>query len=201
MRAQLNKDHAERKEIYESVESVKGMIYLTEFLLETGDTIAAFQSYNGIDHEILQAALLYRYAKLSRLFDRPILLQITKRLSMTPTFENKASLLSGKINGVSLFVPSDQEEFALLLEYLAQDTVISTLPDTVNIDSIMPDSLTEENIQLFRTTLGRYYYLDSLYCELLVTDNRFDEAFQIIELYMSYQNTRNYARKIRALKF
>ncbi len=201
IRAQLNKDHAERKEIYESVENVKGKIYLTEFLLETGDTIAAFQTYNGIDHEILQTALLYRYAKLSRLFDRSILLQITERLSLTSTFEDKASLLSGKINGVGLFVPSDQEEFTLLLEYLAQDTVMSTLPDTVNIDSIIPDSLTEENIQLLRTTLGRYFYLDSLYCELLVTDNRVDEAFQIIELYMAYQNTRSYARKIRALKY
>ena len=200
IRAQLNKDTGEKKEIYESIKSAKGKIYLTEFQLETGDTIAAFQAYNGIDHEILQAALLYRYAKLSRFFDRPILLQITERLSMTPTFEDKASLLSGKINDVGLFVPTDQEEFALLLEYLAHDTVISTLPDTVNIDSIIPDSLTEENIQLLRTTLGRYFYLDSLYCELLVTDNRVDEAFQIIELYMAYQNTRDYARKIRALK-
>jgi len=201
IRAQLNKDPDERKEIYESIKSAKGKIYLIEFLLEIGDTISAFQTYNEVYHKTLQGALLYRYAKLSRLFDRRILPQIIERLSMTPAFENKARLLNGKIKGEGLFVPSDQEEFMLFIEYLAQDTVMSGLPDTTNIDSIMPDSLTEENIQLLRTTLGRYYYLDSLYCEFLITDNRAGEALHIIEPYLAYDNTQDYARKIRALKY
>ncbi len=201
IRAQLNKDIDERKEIYESIKSAKGKIYLIEFLLEKGDTISAFQTYNEVHHKTLQGALLYRYAKLSRLFDRRILPQITARLSMTPAFENKARLLNGKIKGEGLFVPSDQEEFTLFIEYLAQDTVMSGLPDTTNIDSIMPDSLIEENIQLIRTTLGKYYYLDSLYCEFLITDNRTGEALHIIEPYLAYHNTQDYARKIRALKY
>jgi hypothetical protein len=199
IRAQLNKDHAERKEIYESVENVKGKIYLTEFLLETGDTIAAFQTYNGIDHEILHVALLYRYAKLSKLFDRRELPEILEELMITPGFDKKAKLLDEQFSFQSLIIPDDQEELKLLIEHLGQDTVMTTLPDTVNIDSIMPDSITEEGLLFLHDTLGDYYFLDSLYCDFLISNSRISEAYTVIKPYLIYKNTQNFPRKVRAL--
>jgi tetratricopeptide (TPR) repeat protein len=199
IRAQLNKDHAERKEIYESVENVKGKIYLTEFLLETGDTIAAFQTYNGIDHEILHVALLYRYAKLSKLFDRRELPEILEELMITPGFDKKAKLLDEQFSFQSLIIPDDQEELKLLIEHLGQDTVMTTLPDTVNIDSIMPDSITEEGLLFLHDTLGDYYFLDSLYCDFLISNSRISEAYTVIKPYLIYKNTQNFTRKVRAL--
>ncbi len=201
IRALMTDDPDEKKEIYGSIEGAKGLIYLTEFQLETGDTVSAFQLYTRIDHEQLQGNLLYRYAKLSRLFDRYELTRIIEKLMTTPGFDKKAKLLDEQFSFQSLIIPDDEEELRLLIEHLGQDTVMTSLPDTVNIDSIMPDSITEEGLLSLHDTFafGDYYFLDSLYCDFLISNSRISEAYTVIKPYLIYKNTQSFTRKVRAL--
>lgn len=199
IRVQMTDDQDKIMEIYGSIEGVKGFIYVTEFRLETGDTVSAFQSYKRIDRKQLQGHLLYRYAKLSKLFDRRELPEILEELMITPGFDKKAKLLDEQFSFQSLIIPDDQEELRLLIEHLGQDTVMTSLPDTVNIDSIMPDSITEEGLLFLHDTLGDYYFLDSLYCDFLISNSRISEAYTVIKPYLIYRNTQNFTRKVRAL--
>ncbi|MGB3340588.1 MAG: tetratricopeptide repeat protein [bacterium] len=200
IRAQMTNDPYEIMEIYGSIEGAKGLIHLTEFCLEIGDTISAFQSYKKIEHKQLQGNLLYRYAKLSKLFDRRELPKILEKLIITPGFDKKARLLDEQFSFQPFIVPDDQEELRLLIEHLGQDTVMTSLPDTVNIDSIMPDSITKEGLLFLQNTSGNYYFLDSLYCDFLISNSRISEAYVVIKPYLIYKNTQSFTRKVRALK-
>lgn len=200
MRAQLSTDPHEIKDIYGSIEGGKGKIYLAEFLLETGDTIGAFQTYSRTAHNGLQGALLYRYAKLSKLFNRQELPKISEKLKLLPGFENKCRLLEGQFSREHIIIPGDEEELALLVEQLRQDTVMTRLPDTMNLDSVILDAISEDSLKLLRSTWPGYYFLDSIYCDFLISNKRVTEAYDIIKLYSRYENTKDYTRKVHALE-
>jgi len=203
LRATITDDFSEKREIYESMEGSTGKIYLIEFLLETGDTIGAYEIYRSIDLKGVKDKVLYRYAKISILFDGSTFARSTKRLRKSSEYKNKVLLLKALSFGYleELIIPDDQEECALLIEYLKQDTVSRNLPDSVNLDSLISDSLAEHNIISIREKIGDNYYLDSVFCEILLNNNKIYEAFGVIAPYLEYQNTIDYVRKIRALKY
>ncbi len=200
IRAQLTDDPDKKMELYGSIDEPKGLIYLTEFYLEIGDTVRAYRSYERIDNKQIHDDLLFRYAKLARLFDRRGLPEILEKLAMIPGFDKKARLLDEQFRFRPFIMPDDQEEVRLLIEHLGQDTVMTRLPDSLNIESLMPDSITEEDLIFLRDTLGTYYFLDSLYCDFLISNSRISEAYMVIKPYLIYKNTQDFLRKVRALK-
>jgi TolA-binding protein len=69
------------------------------------------------------------------------------------------------------------------------------------IDSILGDTTEMENkINEIRKNQKRNFYLDSLYCEILLKKERYVEAYDILKYYLRFTETNNYARIIRALK-
>ena len=203
LRAGITGDFFEKREKYESLTGPEGRIYLIEFLLETGDTIEAYEVYRLVDLKHVRDNVLYRYAKISILFDKLKFTKLTKRLKKLGAYKNKSLLLEALSSGYleELIIPGDQEECVLLIEYFKQDTVSRNLPDSVDSDLLISDSLLEDNIVSIKGKIGANYYLDSLYCDILLNNDRINEAFGVIAPYLKYQNTIDYTRKIRALKY
>lgn len=203
LRAAITTDFSKKREFYESIVGVKGKIYLMELLLESGDTIDVYEIYRSISEAEVKDDVLYQYTKISRLFDARKFTSLVKRLSKLSGYKNKVQLLEA-FNFHYLdrsLIPSDREELMLLIEYLRQDTVPRNPPIGVNIDSVISDTLADDIIKSIRKNVGVNYYLDSIYCRLLLDNGKIDEAFNIIAPYLNYQNTKNYARKIRTLKY
>ncbi len=198
LRAAISTNFTEKRELYENVADVKGTIYLIDLLLETGDTIAAYEEYRALSEEDIRGDIMYPYAKISRLFDNRRFTLATGQLRKMSEYQNKALLLEAYNSGYceETVTPTDQEEYELLVSCLRVDTVSRHPPEDVTIDT-----LTEEAIESVRRSIGRCYYIDSLYTTILLGDGKFDEALNIIEPYLNYQNTVHYARMIRALQY
>lgn len=203
MRAVITSDFSKKREIYESIAGLKGRIYLMEFLLEIGDTLESYEAYRLISGKDVKEDVLYRYTKISMLFDKSEFSRLTKQLRRLDGFKNKALLLEALNSGYleELIIPSDQEECVLLIEYLRQDTVSRSPPDSLDIDLSISDSLAEDIIISIKEKIGGSYYLDSAYSEILLHNDRIDEAYGVIAPYLKYLNTIDYVRKIRALKY
>ncbi|UCG91770.1 MAG: hypothetical protein JSV97_11970 [candidate division WOR-3 bacterium] len=203
LRAQLLTEPAQKQKIYESIPGPKGSIYYIEYLLEIGDTLSAYEIYSTIDDQEIFSDILYRYAKISRFFDQLKFRTATQQLRTMSTFRNKAILLEASQCGhiSELVTPEDEEECALFIEYLNQDTVVRALPDSVDLHVTEPELLTEDRMLELRAEINDYFNVDSIYCEFLLAQNRVAEAFAVIEQYFTFCNTIHYARTIRALKY
>ncbi len=203
MRAELADDFSRKREFYEGVGGICGELYLMELLLEQGDTIEVYERFGSIDHRKVDDDVLYRYAKISRLFDERIFSYCIDRLRGLEKHKNKALLLEGIHTGYlnTVVRPGDEEECVLFAQLLEQDTISRTLPDSIKHETFITDSMTLEGVRLLRKEIGSAYYVDSLYCEFLLGNNDINEAYSIILQYLSYANTERYVRKIRALRY
>jgi tetratricopeptide (TPR) repeat protein len=200
LRARMSSDPVKKLEFYGSIEGIKGLIYTAESYLDLGDTINAYLAYTKIKDVETDDRLFYRYIELSTLFNRDALPELVERLGRIPEFSRKARLIEARFGLQPPVYPVDQEEVELYIACLDQDTVMTGLPDSIDIDALLPDSMNEQSILYLYDTLGACYYLDSLYCDFLMHEDRINKAYHTIEPYLRYQNTNAFARKVRALK-
>lgn len=202
MRASIIDDSKEREVLYSSIPGVKGKVYLMEFYLEQGDTIDAFEVFRSVGHGDVEEELLFRYARISRLFDMKSFARTVDHLDRVKGFRNKARLLhaleTGRL-GV-LESPLDEAESSLLVLYVRRDTVSRKPPEQINIDSVLADSFALTNINRLRREIENYF-LDSVYADMLLRDGSIRDAYQVIKPYFAYQNTVRFARMVQALYF
>lgn len=203
LRAAVSDDFSKKREYYESISGISGKLYLMELLLEKGDTVAVYDIFRSIEHNNVDDGVLYPYAKISRLFDEEKFGYSVDRLYDMEKFKTKALLLEGTQTGHldTAIQLHDEEECALFVQILKQDTISRNPPDSAYRDILHSDSLTLEDITSLRKELGGSYYLDSVYCSLLLKNNKIDEAYRVTMKYLGYLNTERYARKIRALRY
>ncbi len=193
-------DNTEKKQYYESIGGVKGKLYLIEHYLEIGDTIEAYVVYKLVNGSEVSDTELYRYSKVSRLFDEDEFIRAIKQLVKLEGFFNKSHLLNALntghyrlANGIyhqAKKIPFDQEECVLLTEYVFQDTISRKPPDFIH------DSLSEDQILLLREET-KSYFLDSLYAEKLIGSGETRKALTVILPYIFYSNTKDFVRTVR----
>jgi len=202
LRAKCISDFKGKKELYSKISGVKGSIYLMELLLESGDTLTAYEIYRTTRRETIDDDLLYPYTKISMLFDSERFLDAVKRLKRMNEFKNRAILLEALYSGElsKCVVPQSMEECSLLTEFFNQDTTLR-IPDSINIDTLFQEPLTEEKILMLKEEIGGYYALDSILAGILLKEGRIEEAFKVIIPYLEYKNAVAYCRTVRARKY
>lgn len=202
LQAALSNDQNEKQRLYEQVKGIKGILYTMELLLETGDTISAYDKYRSIDDTIQDTEMLYRYAQASLLFDRTNMYGPLERLLQVVGYEKKAAYTKALASGTmeKLVIPDDEEECRLFIACSAQKTFDRGLPEEIDIDSIRHDSLGLEKLDSIRQTFPGIFLIDSIYCETLLREGRAHEAFNAIKPYLGYVRTYHYARFVRGLE-
>ncbi len=202
MRAFMAEDFSEKEVLYSSMPDTKAQLYLTELYLEHGDTLGAYEVFRTITQDGLQSLLLFRYARISRLFDAEGFKRAIDHLHRTHEYKNKARLLwaleTGQLSGFD--VPRDQIEYSLFAQYVKQDTISRQPPEHINVDSLLADSFAMVSISTLREDVNNFF-LDSVYTDMLLNSGRWHDAYQTIGPYIKYQNTEKYARIVRAIHY
>lgn len=201
--ASLSDDWTEKHRLYEGVKGIKGTLYAIEAYLQQGDTLKAYEFYHTIDQDIEDEALLFRYAKVSYLFDRVAMQSSLHHLQGLPAYAHKALYMQALASGnkeVCALVPNDCEECGLYALCVQSTLYEHALPESITIDSILPDSFGLKQIEDIRTVYPGIFTLDSLYCELLIRENMVQDAFAAIEPYRDYVNTCLFVRFIRGIR-
>jgi TolA-binding protein len=160
-----------------------------------GDTIAAYELYENIPKTEVDTDLLFRFIKIALLFEKPVAEEFTARLAKRKGFSNKCILLEALATGhlAKKIIPDDEEEMDLLMRVSERESVSTAPPDGVNVDSLLlyvPD-----------TKISSNFYLDSVYCEKLISEGHIEEADNIMSNYFRFTNVRNFVRTVRARKF
>ncbi len=204
LRAQAIADPVEKEELYGNIKGVKGEIYLTEFFLRNGDTLRAFDLYGKIVMESMKTSmplpLLYRVAKVSRLFDVNVFKGQIAVLSMNAGFSRKAKLLEALQTGImdSEITPSDPEETDMLLQYYRLDAIAVGFPEDIDREKIFADTTNFlQNVQTLRKKYRNVFSLDSLYAEALLDQNLCQDAYNVLLKYGRYVNVKPYLRRVK----
>ena len=198
LRAFLVSDYGQREKILLTLEGSSREIYLAENYLLMGDTLGAFLIFRDMVEDGYSDFALYRYAKLALLFSRSDLGEYAKQLRKNPQFTNKAKLLESFIhcaNEVEI-IPKDEEELNLFRLICRQDTISKSLPQDLSLDSVFSDA--EDTLTMMRELRKHYannYFIDSLYCMVLIRDGNYDAAVRAISPYLTYCNTQAFVRK------
>jgi TolA-binding protein len=200
MLASATEDLSERQALYASVSGEKGKMYLMDFYLGQGDTLSAFEVFRGVHDDDVDDALLFRYACVSRLFDKESFIRAVGRMERNTQLRNKARLLRALETGQLdvLAPPLDAAESSLLFLYTRRDTVSRRPPEQVSIESVLTDSCTRTDINRVRRGIHNYF-LDSLYADMLLREGRTGDADDVVKRYFAYQNTVRFARRVHAL--
>jgi len=204
LRAQAIVDPTEKAELYGHIKGIKGELYLTDFFLGFGDTLKAYDLYRKITMESMKIPLplplLYRAAKVSRLFDADLFKSQIAELSMSADFSRKAKLLKALQTGVleTEITPSDPEETNMLLQYYRLDTVAVGLPEDIDREGLFADTTNFlQNIQMLRKKYRDVFSLDSLYAEALLEQDLYQDAYNVLLKYGKYVNVKPYLRRVK----
>ncbi|MBN2620225.1 tetratricopeptide repeat protein [candidate division WOR-3 bacterium] len=202
LQAALSSDKEEKISLFEQVKGIKGIVHTIELLLETGDTISAYDAYCSIDTAVYDPELLCRYAKASLLFDIPKMDAACKHLQTISGYEKKTAYFEALAHGTRerLIIPDNEEECRLFITCLALPALDSDLPEGIDLDSILHGSISLEELDSIRSAFPGIYLIDSIYCEALVREGKVHEAFNVIEPYLGYAQTYHYARCVRGLE-
>ncbi|KPJ72682.1 hypothetical protein AMJ52_05500 [candidate division TA06 bacterium DG_78] len=195
VRARLQADPEQKIGILKTVEGVKGNVYLIEQYLAIGDTITAYEIYQKIPKAEVTTDLLYRFTKIALLFEKTIVREFTARLDKNKGFSNKCILLETLATGylARKITPEDEEEMKLLIQVSEIESVSTSPPESIDVDSLL---LYASHIETRSS-----YYLDSVYCEKLIKEDRIEEADNVMSGYFHYANVRDYVRTVRARKY
>jgi TolA-binding protein len=203
MRALLNNDYLERERIFKTLEAPSRNLYLAENYLLLGDTVSAYFNFREIDYGDLRGGTLFRYTKIALHFDRAIAKACVERLRRSEQYANKAGLLQSFVDCrmTERIIPEDEEELALYLRVCSLDTIAKETPEGFMFDSLLREA--DDTLALMQNLRRQYkndYYIDSLYCQLLIRLGRFDDASRVISHYLKYCNAKNYVRKILGIQ-
>ncbi len=191
----------ERAKFLESVSGNRGLVYQIENLLQMGDTIEAYLRYNKIMHKRLDDGLLYRFCRLAAIFESDSINKYINKLAGQKGYKEDANFISGLLVGrlypVSRF---NKEILDLLFLLFPGDSVVKKIPDGVDIDTLLADSSNLiRNLRKLKKEYKANFKIDSLYCEVLIKKKIYSTAYNNIKPYLTYHNTKKYARLIRAL--
>ncbi|MEO0191112.1 MAG: tetratricopeptide repeat protein, partial [candidate division WOR-3 bacterium] len=194
----------DRIKIFQNINGVKGKIYLIEHYLMKGDTIQGYLEYQKIAVDDISEDYLYHWAKFSIDFNLNDLFKIIKRMSGKEKLKEEIKILSifTEHNLPESLSIKNKTDFQIIQKFLNMRHISSEqLSKPPVIDSFLTDTLDiENNISLLRKEYKKNFYLDSLYCEILLKKGKFEESYDIINEYLKFSETRNFARIIRALK-
>uniref|UniRef100_A0A7C6EHD2 Tetratricopeptide repeat protein n=1 Tax=candidate division WOR-3 bacterium TaxID=2052148 RepID=A0A7C6EHD2_UNCW3 len=197
-------DLNERTRIFKEIKGIKGKIYLIENYLLMGDTVSAYDEYRKIRIDEIPDEYLYIWAKLSLDFNKSDFYKIIDMMEGKERLKEKLKILS--IFKRDALPDSIDIKDRIDVQILQKFFNIRHIPSDQfsrpeGIDSILGDTTEMENkINEIRKNQKRNFYLDSLYCEILLKKERYVEAYDILKYYLRFTETNNYARIIRALK-
>ncbi|MEO0122774.1 MAG: tetratricopeptide repeat protein [candidate division WOR-3 bacterium] len=194
----------ERIRIFKEIKGIKGKIYLIENYLLIGDTLSGYNEYQSIKIGEIPDDYLYIWAKFCLDFNQKDLPEIFSRLEGKEKFKEKRKILS-------IFLKNQLPDSINIEDY----TDIKLIQKFLNIQHISPGLLSkpestgfllndtvdiENKISFLRKNYKKNFYLDSIYCEILLKKEKFNEAYDIISEYLKFSETKKFARIIRALK-
>ncbi|MEO0155654.1 MAG: tetratricopeptide repeat protein [candidate division WOR-3 bacterium] len=194
----------ERIRIFKEINGIKGKVYLIDTYLLMGDTLSGYSEYQRIKIGEIPDDYLYIWAKFSLDFNQKDLPEIFSRLEGKEKFKEKRKVLSIFIKNElpdSINI-KDYTDIRLIQKFLNINHINhEQLSKPKGIDSLLNDIVDiESKISLLREEYKKNFYLDSLYCEILLKKKEFNEAYDIIIEYLRFSETKNFARIIRALK-
>ena len=114
--------------------------------------------------------------KIALLFEKTIVGEFTARLDKSKGFTNKRILLEALATGhlSRKIIPDDEEEMKLLIQVSEMESVSTSLPEGVDVDSLL---LYSPDIKIHSS-----FYLDSVHCEKLISEDHIEEADNIIDV-------------------
>ena len=200
LRAMLRAPDA-RSKFFESISGNKGLVYQVENMLQLGDTVEAYLKYQEIEDQKLTDGLLYRTLLLALIFEPENIHRYINRLAGEKGYREEVrsveELLKGKLH---IYPEFKCQKLLSIFNLFHQDTVIRNIPEEVEDAGLLIDSV--NIIKRLRELRQKYtdnFYLDSLYCEVLLKKRLYLPAYRIIKRYIAFRNTSSYARKVRAL--
>lgn len=197
----------EREKILQTIKGIKGSLYLIENYLLSGDTVHAWEEYKKVKLDEIPKNILYRWARLATIFSENDLKRLISYLDQYPDMKEKKKILTIFIERKlpdSIMVQHD-EDIKLIQQFLNTPHIDADkliIPDSINIDSIMNDTLNiERNLSNLRIHFKSNYKVDSIYCAHLIKKQAYNEAYNVIKEYLQYLETRTFSRMVRALKY
>ncbi|MGQ9534032.1 MAG: tetratricopeptide repeat protein [bacterium] len=197
----------EREKILQTIKGVKGRLYLIENYLLSGDTVRAWEEYKSVKLNEIPKNILYRWARLATIFSENDLKRLIIQLDQYPDLMEKKKILTIFIERKlsDSIVAQDEEDIKLVQQFLNMRHIDSSrlfIPDSINIEAIMNDTLNiEENLSSLRIHFKSNYKIDSIYCAHLIKKQAYNEGYSVIKEYLQYLETRNFSRMVRALKY
>jgi len=204
VRAFLSNDYQARNKMLSTLEGPARDLYLTENYLMMGDTIRAFLKFREVKSKDLGTDGLYRFVKIALLFGHDNVREYIAQLAKQRSYKQKSELLftiAECKKEVSLS-PADDEEIALYVQIGNSVLVSKEPPENLLLDSLLLESSdTLGTVQRLTRQYSDNYYIDSLYCQLLMSAGRYDDAARNIAGYLNYCNTQDYARKVQGYQY
>lgn len=199
-------DINERIKILKKINGIKGRLYLIENYLLMEDTLTAYELFKNVKATEVPKDMLYRWAILGLNFKLNEVKEIIQLMEKHPELKDKVKILKifneRRLSGDLPIANTDDIE---LIKIFLNTTYIDSNdyypPEDIKMGSILQDTVDIENrIASLRENYKRNFYLDSIYSELLIKKEKFNEAYIVIKDYLKYPETKNYARIVRALK-
>lgn len=201
IRASHASSPARRDSLYSRISGLPGALLRMENQLAVGDTLAAYWLYQDNHWSSVPEDLLFRYARVVRLFNRRHFDTLLTRLAQQPARKNLLWLLQkweyGSATGE--FTVTDAEEAMIAFLITNRDSTNRRPPEQLNLSSsIAQVGDTGAVLTKARQEYPGTFYLDSLWCQWLLVHGDTTAAWQAIEPYLGFWNTTRFARSIRA---
>ncbi len=190
-----------RDAIFRLIPGFSGKLLRLENHLNAGDTLAAYFLYLETGRDSVPGALVYRFAKIARLFDRPRFEMMLAALRAAAGYENKTRLLERLEFGIDRdrVYPADAEETGIMNRIFNRDSVRRPLPETLDLPRRLaenPDTVAV--LAAARAEFPGTYRLDSMWCRRLLDQGRLADAWAVIQPYARFWNTERFTRSVRA---
>lgn len=207
LKALTIKDLNEREQIFQTIKKPKSSLYLIEHYLLIGDTVSAWEEYQSIKLNEVPDNMLYQWAMFAIIFNENDLKKILSRLETSPELKEKMKILNIFIekrlpDSISIQQEQDLKFVQKFFNIRHIDSTQLLIPENINMDSILNDtSNIENNLLSLKQQIKSNYKIDSIYCEHLIKNQAYAEAYNVIKDYLKYPETRNFSRMTRALKY
>lgn len=201
IRASHASSPARRDSLYARISGLQGTLLRMENHLAAGDTLAAYWLYQDNHWSAVPDDLVFRWARVARLFDRRHFDALLTRLAQLPASKNHLWLLQKWEYGTAAgrFTTADAEEAMIAALIANQDSTTRRPPE--NLDLFGRLAQTDDTSAVLTKARQEYpgtFYLDSLWCQLLLMQGDTTAAWMTIEPYLGFWNTARFARSIRA---
>ncbi len=193
--------------ILKNIKGLRGKLHLIKNYLLAGDTLSAYYEYQKINLSEIPRENLYPWAIIALEIDERGLKDIISRMAVYPELTAKSKILSMFLEdripaGMEIENLEDVRLVQRFLNIRRLDSSALRLPDSIKLDTILSDTTNLlSNLENLKMNFKKNYYLDSIYCYNLIRKGLYKECYNIMEDYINFGETKNFARIARGLVY